>query len=38
MNLKVQREGLRILGVNKKPLIGREELGDGRVDAIFGNL
>jgi hypothetical protein len=21
-----------------KPLIGREDLGDGRVDAIFGNL
>ena len=46
MNLKVEREGRRILGVNLaevvtfgiKPLIGRGELGEGRVDAIFGNL
>ena len=46
MSLKVEREGRRILGVNLaevvtfgiKPLIGRGELGEGRVDAIFGHL
>ncbi len=35
---RLRRINLGVLRVGIKPLIGRGELGDGRIDAIFGNL